>query len=145
MKSNLRLALSAAVAVGSFAGAIPARADGLYLKLAAEEAKVQADRPVKLRLSAVVTRSFTLPTSPEFLVDDGTGMKARPEIQVRAVGAKEGNVSVGPDAPLQGTWEIVLPRPGRYRIQVRYRLSDRVVQSNKVSVEVSGTQSGATR
>jgi hypothetical protein len=120
-------------------------ADGLYLKLAAEEAKVQADRPVKLRLSAVVTRSFTLPTAPEFLVDDGTGMKARPEIQVRAIDAKEGAVSVSPEAPLQASWEIVLPRAGRYRIQARYRLSDRVVQSNKVSVEVGGTQTGATQ
>lgn len=143
MKSNPRVALGVLAVLGSLTGAIPLHADGLYLKLAAEEAKVQADRPMKLRLSAVVTRSFTLPTTPEFLVDDGTGMKLRPEIQVRAVGAKEGAVSVSPDAPLLATWEIVLPRAGRYRIQARYRLSDRVVQSNKVSVEVGGTPSGA--
>jgi hypothetical protein len=64
----------------------PALADGLYLKLAAEQPKVQADQPVKVRLTAVVTRSFTLPP-PQFLIDDGTGLKARPEIEVKALEA----------------------------------------------------------
>jgi len=111
-------------------------ADGLYLKLAADNAQTQADRPVTVRLTTLATRPFTLPTAPQFLIDDGSGMKARPEIEVRAVDAPEAGISVGPDAPFKGSWEVVLPRPGRYRIQVRYRLSDRVVQSNKVSVDV---------
>jgi hypothetical protein len=37
---------------------------------------------------------------------------------------------------------VVLPHPGRYRIQARYQLQDRVVQSNKLAVEVVGTAAG---
>jgi len=120
--------------------AVPVRADGLFVKLATEEARVSAAKPVKVRLTAVVTRSFTLPP-PQFLIDDGSGLKARPEIEVKALEAAAATVT--PGAPFQASWEVVLPHPGHYRIQARYQLADRVVQSNKLAVEVLGTEAAA--
>jgi hypothetical protein len=116
---------------------LPAAADGLYLKLAAAETRVQPDRPVKVRLTGVVTRSFDLP-APEFLVDDGSGWKPQPAAAVKLIEASPARVS--PDAPLRGSWEVVLPQAGKYRLKARYQLSDRVVQSNALTVEVRGEQ-----
>ncbi len=131
--SRLRT-LGALAVFAALAGS--ASADGLYLKLAAQDSRVQPDQPVKVRLTATVTRPFTLPGAPLFLIDDGSGLKARPEIVVRAVDSPEGGVSVGPGTPFEASWEVALPHPGKYRIQARYRLSDRVISSNKVSVDV---------
>jgi len=133
---RVRLVRGSSALVFLALAAAPALADGLFLKLATEQARVEADRPVKVRLTAVVTHSFTLPP-PQFLIDDGTGLKARPEIEVKALEAEAATVT--PGAPFQASWEVVLPHPGRYRIQARYQLSDRVVQSNKLSVEVMGS------
>jgi hypothetical protein len=112
----------------------PAAAQGLFLKLSTEEAKVAVDRPVKIKLTAVVTRSFDIP-APEFFVDDGSGRTALPEAKVRPLDeARPGRVS--PGTPRRVSWELELPSPGRYRIQAVCRLSDRVVESNKLAVEV---------
>lgn len=113
-----------------------ARADGLYLKLATENSKVQADQPVRVKLTAVATRSFALPASPQFLVDDGSGPKVLADLEAKALEPPDGKVT--PDAAVKGSWELVLPQPGRYKIRVRYQLADRVVESNKVAVEVIG-------
>src|SRR5262245_59771137 len=86
--------------------ALPAAADGLYLKLAADEVRTSPDRPVKVKRSGVGTRSFDL-HAVEFLVDDGTGFKPQPEARVKAMEAAPARVT--PDAPLRGSWEVTLP------------------------------------
>ena len=130
-----RLVVRASLVAGLLAAAAaPGSAQGLYLKLATEEAKVAADQPVKVRLTAVVTRSFDLP-APEFLVDDGAGRKVLAEAKVKAIDeSRHGKVS--PGTPRRMSWELELPNPGRYRIQAVCRLADRVAESNKLAVEV---------
>jgi hypothetical protein len=133
----MRLSSSLVSAALLFVGATaPAHAQGLFVKLAAENTRVSAAEPVKVRLTTVVTRTFNLP-APEFLIDDGTGLKARPEIKVKAVETGAA-ATVAPGMPHQASWEVELPAPGRYKIQARYRLDDRVAQSNKLDVEVTG-------
>ena len=117
---------------------VVAQADGLYLKLAAQDSKVRADQPVRVKLTAVATRSFALPAAPQFLIDDGSGMKVRPDLQAKAVESSGGTL-VTPDATVNGSWELLLPQPGRYKVRARYQLGDRVVESNKVSIEVLAT------
>ena len=121
----------------------PAAAQGMFLKLKAEDAKVAADQPVKVHLTAVVTRSFSRP-EPEFLFDDGTGMKSRPEIKVTALDATRPE-KVSPGSPQRASWEIELPNPGQYRIRVRCRYSDRVIESNKLTVEVTAPTTQAAQ
>ena len=118
--------------------AMPAAAQGVFVKLAAEDATAAVDQPVKVRITTIVTRSFNLP-APEFLVDDGSGLKAHPEIKVKVVDQAD-SAKVSPGTPHQASWELELPNPGRYRIQARYKLEDRVAQSNKLTVEVTGTR-----
>jgi hypothetical protein len=129
--------VSSTLALLAFA-AMPAAAQGLFVKLATEEAKTAVDKPVKVRITTVVMRSFNLP-EPEFLIDDGSGMKARPDIKIKAV-AKASSDKVSPGTAHETSWEVELPNPGHYRLQARYKLEDRVAQSNKVSVEVTGPQ-----
>jgi hypothetical protein len=130
-------ALRSLLVVSTFAGlTAPAAAQGMFLKLATEDAKVTVDQPLRVRLTAVVTRSFPA-LEPEFLVDDGTGMKVRPEVKVKALDAKSSE-KISSGTPNRTSWELELPNPGRYRIRVRARYSDRVIESNKLTVEVSG-------
>ncbi len=72
------------------------------------------------------------------LIDDGSGMKVRPDLQTKAVESSGGTL-VTPDATVNGSWELLLPQPGRYKVRARYQLGDRMVESNKVSIEVLGT------
>src|SRR4051812_36211570 len=88
-------------------GAMPAAAQGLFVKLATEEAKTAVDKPVKLRLTTIVMRSFNMP-EPEFLIDDGSGLKARPEIKVKAVEKAE-TAKASPGSPHETAWEVELP------------------------------------
>ena len=126
----------ACLAVSLSAGLItPVAAQGMFLKLKAEDAKVAADQPVKVHLTAVVTRSFSRP-EPEFLVDDGTGMRIRPEIKVTALDATRPE-KVSPGTPHRAAWEIELPNPGQYRIRARCRYTDRIIESNKLTIEVT--------
>jgi hypothetical protein len=125
---------SSVLLVGLALSAVPASADGLYLKLATETARVQGARPVKVKLTAVATRSFALPAVPVFVIDDGTGTTALTEVEVKAVDGGASQVSA--DAPASASWELVLPHPGNYKIRARYKLADRVVESNKIAVEV---------
>src|SRR5687767_4869780 len=122
-------ALRSLLAVSVVAGlTAPAAAQGMFLKLATDDAKVAADQPLKVRLTAVVTRSFPA-LEPEFLVDDGTGMKVRPEVKVKALDATRSE-KISSGTPNRTSWELELPNPGRYRIRVRARYSDRVIESN---------------
>jgi hypothetical protein len=121
----------AVLLISSFALLAPglALADGLYLNLKADGAKVAAGQPAKLQLTAVATRSFDLPGTPEIIVDGG----ATPE--VRAVEAN-GGVKVTSEKAVKTGYEVVLKQPGTYKMKARYRLSDRTVESNKVTVVV---------
>ena len=119
----------------------PASADGLYLKLDGPRSGVEPGQPVRVRLKAIATRPFHLAGAPEFLVDDGK--------QVRSLGAADLKASdsralaVTPDQPAAREWELALPEPGRYKIRVRYRLADRVIDSNRISVEVAAPRAAA--
>jgi len=106
-----------------------ALADGLYLNLKADGAKVSAGQPAKLQLTHVATHSFDLPGTPEIIVDGG----ATPE--VRAVEAN-GGVKVTPEKAVKTGYEVVLKQPGTYKLKARYRVNNRTVESNKVTVVV---------
>jgi len=107
-----------------------AMADGLYLNLKAEGAKVPAGQPAKLQLTAVATHSFDLPGTPEIIVDGG----ATPE--VRAVEVNGGGIKVTPDKAVKTGYEVVLKQPGTYKMKARYRVNNRTIESNKVTVVV---------
>lgn len=122
-------AFVAAVALGSSV----ASAQALHLKLSSEAPRVAAAQPVKVKVMAVATRSLSLPAAPVFLVDGGAGSK--PET-VAAAGQHEGRVEVTPDKSQTGDYELMLSKPGTYKIQAEYRVDDRPVRSNKVTVQV---------
>jgi len=119
-----------------------AAADGLYLKLQAEKTRVPAAEGVKVKLTAVSVRYFSLPASPAFLIDDGKGSRPCPETECRVV--ERAPAFVTPDAPTVGAYEVILPAPGRYKIRAQYKLKDRVIQSNAVKVEVIPAADQAT-
>jgi hypothetical protein len=106
-----------------------ALADGLYLNLKANGGKVAAGQPAKLQLTAVSTRSYELPGTPEIVVDGGAAA------EVRAVEGN-GSVKVTPDKAVKAGYEVVLSQPGTYKLKARYKLADRTVESNKVTVVV---------
>jgi hypothetical protein len=122
-------------------GPIPAAAEGLYLKLDGPRSGVPAGQPVRVRLKAVATRPFHLVGAPEFLVDDGKQVRTAEETELTAVDARP--LAVTPDQPASREWELALPQPGRYKVRVRYRLADRVIESNKISVEVAAPRAAA--
>jgi hypothetical protein len=134
----MRHALSASVLVLAALAAAPrpAAADGLFLRLDGPKG-VASGQPVTVRLKAIATRPFHIVGTPEFLVDDGK--------QVRVVTEGEGRpaLAVTPDRPAAAEWRLDLPEPGRYRIRARYRLADRVVDSNKISIEVKSERASA--
>lgn len=120
---------------------VPVAADGLYLKLHAEQPEVQAAEPVKFRLTATATRTVELPTGPVLLVDDGGGMQPRGEARCGSSVSR-----VTPERPWTGSCEVSLEKPGSYQVRLRYRLADRVVETNKVSVKVlDGSQKAALK
>jgi hypothetical protein len=55
-----------------------------------------------------------------------------------AVRAVEGNgsVKVTPDKAVKAGYEVALSQPGTYKLKARYKLADRTVESNKVTVVV---------
>jgi hypothetical protein len=139
----MRLAVSASVLfLATLATApAPASAEGLYLKLDGPRSDVQAGQPVRVRLKAVATRPFHLAGSPQFLVDDGREVRTMAEADLKAVDARP--LAVTPDQPAAREWELTLPQAGRYKIRARYRLADRVVDSNRISVEVGAPRAAA--
>jgi hypothetical protein len=106
-----------------------AQADGLYLNLKADGAKVPAGQPAKLQLTHVATHSFSLPGTPEFIVDGG----ATPEVRATETG---GDVRVTPDKAVKAAYEVVLKQPGTYKVRARYRVNNKTIESNKVTVVV---------
>ncbi|HEX6739287.1 MAG TPA: hypothetical protein VF310_13495, partial [Vicinamibacteria bacterium] len=94
-----------------------ALADGLYLSLKHDGGKISAGQPAKLQLTAVATRSYDLPGTPEIVVDGG----ATPE--VRAVEAS-GGLKVTPEKAVKSGYEVVLTQPGTYTMKARYRVNN---------------------
>jgi len=133
------IACASALLLGVAVAVAPLAADGLYLKLDGPRTGIPSDQPVRLRLRAVATRSFDLGVRPEFLVDDGERERPVAESEVKALDPEP--LSVTPDRPVSREWELTLSRPGRYKVRARYRLTGRVVDSNRVSVEVTAPRS----
>lgn len=113
---------------------LAASAQSLHLKLSSDAPRVAATQPVKVKVVTVAMRTLSLPAAPVFLVDDGQG--ARPESAAR-VGGQETRVDVTPDKSHTGDYELTLSKPGTYKIQAEYRIEDRPVRSNKVTVQVT--------
>jgi hypothetical protein len=139
--------VSRRVIFGSFlalvvAAAMPAWAGGVYLKLSTEVAEAQAGRPFRVTLSAVVTRPAVIPARPEVLVDSGQGPKVRTDVQWRPVEGT-GELEVTPDAARRATYELALPEPGTYKVKLRYRLGNDVVETNKVTLKVGPSEAPA--
>jgi hypothetical protein len=139
----MRHAMSASVLVVAALAAAPrpVSAEGLYLKLDGPRAGVQPGQPVRVRLKAVATRPFHLSGAPEFLVDDGKQVRSMAESELKGIDSK--GLAVTPDQPASREWELALPEPGKYKIRARYRLADRVVDSNRISVEVGASRAAA--
>ena len=116
--------------------AIPAHADGPYLKLRADQAEVQAQQGAKLTLTAVSPRTIALP-APVVFVDEGDGFRARPDLScAQAGGAK--SLTVTPDRAVVSSCEIKLDRPGKNRVRLEYRLPSGLARTNAVTLDVQG-------
>jgi hypothetical protein len=130
-----------AAAVLSFALAVAlsplaASAQGLHLKLSSDTPRAAADQPVTVKVQAVALRTLSLPGTPVFLVDDGSG--ARPLDGAKAL--EDGAVlAVTPDKGHTGGYELVLTKPGKYKVQAEYRVDGRPVRSNKLTLEITAS------
>lgn len=131
------MSLWSRIALAAVLAAAPgvASADGLYVSLKAEDSRASAGQPVTLRLTAVATHPFTLPAVPEFLVDDGAGFRARPEFEAKPVEAS-GDVRVTPEKSFKAAFTLAPTQPGTYKVRARYRVANRVFESNKVTLVV---------
>ena len=116
--------------------AVPAHAQGPYLKLRADPAKVQAAEAVKLTLTAVSGRTLALP-APVVLVDEGDGFRARPDLAC-ALGQGGKSLTVTPDKAVTGSCDIKLDRPGRSKVRLEYRLPSGLARTNTVTLDVQG-------
>lgn len=132
MHVHARVIALAGVVAAIAAGPSGVSAQGLHLKLKTETSQVAASQAVKLTLEAVALRSLSLPAAPVFLVEDGG--EARPSEPNAGHG---GRVEITPDKPHKGTYELTLAKPGTYKIQAEYRVDERRVRSNKVTVTVT--------
>lgn len=114
----------------------PALASGLFLKVKPVADRVAEGAPVVLELRAVTTRPFNLPASPQVLVSDKDGHMAPADLTCAPfeTGAN-GNVELRSSADLKGRCELKLA-PGAHKVQLRYKLDDRTVDSNTVKVQV---------
>lgn len=134
---NLRLAAVASFVLAVGVAPLSASAQGLHLKLSSDSTSVAAEQPVKVKVVAVAMRTLSLPATPVFLVDDGSG----PQPLAGAKALDEGAVDVTPDRSHTGGYELALTKPGTYKIQVEYRVDGRPVRSNKLALVVTaGTE-----
>lgn len=113
---------------------LAASAEALHLKLSSDAPRVAATQPVKVRVMAVAVRTLSLPAAPVFLVEDAGGTRSETPAKVLD---HEGRVEMTPDKSHTGDYELTLTKPGTYKIQAEYRIDDRPVRSNKVTVEVT--------
>ncbi len=130
---TLRLAGVAAFALAMGMTSTAASAQGLHLKLSSDSASVPAEQTVKVKVVAVALRTLSLPETPVFLIDDGSGPKPLEGAKALEAGA----VDVTPDRSHAGDYELALPKPGNYKLQVEYRVDGRPVRSNKVALVVT--------
>ena len=59
------------------------QAQGLFLKITCDQKQVAVGRPLRIAITAVATRAFTVPSTPTVLIDRGEGLKADLETQCR--------------------------------------------------------------
>jgi hypothetical protein len=125
-------------ALGVLALASTALAAGPYLKLRAENGT--GDKPVKLTLTAVSSRTLTLP-APVVAVDEGNGFEARPDL---ACGPAEGT-PVTPDKAATTSCELKLAGSAKTRVRLEYKLPDGVARTNAVRVEAASGEAVAAK
>jgi hypothetical protein len=109
-------------------------ADGLYLRVSCQKTRVRVGQAFDITVTAVATRSFTLPSAPDVLVDRDEGLK--PDARTQCGLAESPTLRLTPGRAFRGSCQLALSEPGTYRIRLRYRLPDRVIDSNKLSVTV---------
>ncbi len=130
--------VAVAPALGVLALASTAFAAGPYLKLRAEKGTVE--KPVKLTLTAVSSRTLTLP-APVVAVDEGQGFAARPEL---TCGPAEGT-PVTPDKAVTTSCELKLTGSAKTRVRLEYKLADGVARTNAVNVEAPAGEAVAAK
>lgn len=142
VRIQARVLVPAAFALALAVSPVAASADGLHLKLSADAPKVTADQPAKVKVVAMAMRTLSLPATPTFLVEDGAGQPANAAAKALD---DQGRIAVTPDKTHTGGYELTLDKPGTYKVQAEYRVDDRVVRSNKVTIEVvaAGTERAA--
>jgi len=116
--------------------AVPAHAQGPYLKLRADQAAIQAPQAAKLTLTAVSGRTVALP-APVVFVDEGDGFRARPDLSC-ALADRGKSLTVTPDKAVVASCEIKLDRPGKSRVRLEYRLSSGLMRTNAVTFDIQG-------
>ena len=132
VRLNARVFALATFVLAVVLAPLAASAQSLHLKLSADAPRVAATQPVKVKVVAVALRTLSLPAAPLFLVDDGSG--AQPS---EVAAGHAGRVEVTPDKSHTGDYELMLSKPGTYKILAEYRVDNRPVRSNKVTVEVT--------
>jgi hypothetical protein len=116
--------------------AVPAHAQGPYLKLRADQTPIPAQQAAKLTLTAVSGRTLALP-APVVFVDEGDGFRARPDLSCAlAEGGK--SLTVTPDKAVVASCEIKLNRPGKSRVRLEYRLPSGLARTNTVTLDIQG-------
>ncbi|MFI5007088.1 MAG: hypothetical protein ACHQKZ_06585 [Solirubrobacterales bacterium] len=116
--------------------AVPVYAQGPYLKLRADQAKVQPPEAVKLTLTAVSGRTLALP-APVVFVDEGDGFRARPDLTCTlAAGGR--SLTVTPEKAVVASCDIKLDRPGKSKVRLEYRLPSGLARTNTVTLDVQG-------
>jgi hypothetical protein len=116
--------------------AMPAHAQGPYLKLRADQASVQTPQAAKLTLTAVSGYTLALP-APVVFVDEGEGFRARPDLSC-ALADQGKSLTVTPDKAVVASCEIKLERPGKSRVRLEYRLPKGIARTNAVTLDVQG-------
>ncbi len=131
--------LFGAIVAAAVTAASPAWAGGIYLKISADDAEAMAGQPIRLTLSAVVTRSVTLPAQPQLVVD---GKQSADGLQVKPVDGTA-DLKLSPDRGSKATYELAFAEPGTYKFKLRYRVGNDVVETNKFTVKVGGGAAAA--
>lgn len=126
--------------LGVVLGPASAHAQGPYLKLRADKA-AQPDKPIKLTLTAVSGRTLVLPAASVW-VDEGDGLKARPDLSC-ALGDGSQGLTVTPDEAAVASCEIRLAKSGKHRVRLEYKLPSGLVRTNTLTLEVLPTGSAA--
>jgi hypothetical protein len=121
--------------------ASPALAGGVYLKVSAEGGEARAGQPVRVVVSAVVTRPVTLPAQPDLIPD---GALPAQGVQATPVDGAAG-IALVPGKGRKAAYDLLFARPGTYKFKLRYRVGGEVVETNKLTVKVGEVEAAAGR